>query len=137
MAVEAAMKKARVQGLDNVRLETVNAAENLADSLKKQSVDLILCSEVLEHLDEPEKTLNQICNAKYFLASVPNEPIWSILNMCRGKYLRDFGNTPGHVKKWSTLKFERMLSKYFTVLYTWKCLPWSICLCEIKNKDVF
>lgn len=129
------MNRAGELGLDNVCLETVDAAEGLADSLKKESVDLILCSEVLEHLDEPEKTLNQICNAKYFLASVPNEPIWSILNMCRGKYLRDFGNTPGHVQKWSTSKFERMLSKHFTVLHTWKCLPWSICLCEIKDKE--
>ena len=39
--------------------------------------------------------------ARALLVSVPREPLWRGLNMARGAYMRDLGNTPGHVNHWS------------------------------------
>lgn len=65
--------------------------------------DLVVASEVLEHLEKPEKALNELLRVskKYVFVSVSNEPIWRVLNLVRGKYIKDFGNTPGHIQYWS------------------------------------
>ena len=38
---------------------------------------------------------------------MPREPLWRGLNMARGAYLKDLGNTPGHVNHWSKRSFHR------------------------------
>ena len=70
-----------------------------ADSSRK----LICVSEVLEHIEKPAEALKELerVSSKYVLVTVPNEPIWRILNMVRGAYLKDFGNTPGHIQHWN------------------------------------
>lgn len=59
------------------------------------SFDLIIALEVLEHLENPELSLSELSRvtSKYCLVSVPNEPLWRILNILRLKYLKSFGNT--------------------------------------------
>jgi SAM-dependent methyltransferase len=89
---------------------SVQDAQNLTE-YDDRSFDLVICAEVLEHLSNPEKGLQEllrIAKADLFV-SVPNEPIWRILNMMRGKYWHDYGNTPGHVNKWSIFGFPRFL----------------------------
>ena len=51
----------------------------------------------------PEATLAEMARVarRHLLVSVPREPLWRGLNMARGAYLRDLGNTPGHVNHWS------------------------------------
>lgn len=63
--------------------------------------DLVVTCEVLEHLDNPLKGLEEIIrvSSKYILVSVPREPIWRICNVLRGKYIKDLGNTPGHIQE--------------------------------------
>src|SRR5690606_11451906 len=67
------------------------------------SFDVVVCCEVLEHLDEPARGLAEIARVarERVLISTPWEPVWRALNMARGKYLRDLGNTPGHVQHFS------------------------------------
>lgn len=81
--------------------------------INRGKYDLVIASEVLEHLEEPEKALKQVIDTsnRYIFVSVPNEPIWRILNIVRGSYLRDFGNTPGHIQHWSIRQFEKMLKQ--------------------------
>jgi SAM-dependent methyltransferase len=55
--------------------------------------------EVLEHVPDPEGTLAEmarVARGGHVLVSVPREPLWRALNVARGAYLRDLGNTPGH-----------------------------------------
>lgn len=103
---------------------------------KEDSADLILCAEVLEHLEEPQKAL-QVLNKLsgcFYLFSVPNEPLWRILNLFRMKYVVDFGNTPGHVNHWNRRNFTRILTDNgFRVLKIKTPLPWIVCLCEKTN----
>ena len=128
--------------------------ENVQDTLKKvgerakvsvedvynleredSSLDLIFVLEVMEHLEQPEKALKElkrVCK-KYMILGVPNEPIWRILNMARMKYLKDLGNTPGHVQHWNMNSFKKLLeSNGFKVLKTQSPLPWSLVLVEKK-----
>lgn len=96
--------------------------------------DLVLCSEVLEHLIDPEKALVELgrVSKKYLLLSVPNEPWFRISSFLSGKYLKTFGNHPEHVQNWSKKEFVKMVGKYFKVLEVETSFPWIIVLGE-KN----
>jgi 2-polyprenyl-3-methyl-5-hydroxy-6-metoxy-1,4-benzoquinol methylase len=102
----------------------------------EHSANLVICCEVLEHLKEPHRALKSLQDLAdpYIILSVPREPIWSILNMARGRYLLDFGNTPGHVQKWSTKNFVNLVSDYFNIEQIRKPLPWTIILASQKER---
>ena len=76
--------------------------------------DLATAIEVLEHVPEPEATLAEMARVarRRLLVSVPREPLWRGLNVARGAYLRELGNTPGHVNHWSKRAFAALLSRY-------------------------
>ena len=92
--------------------------------------DLVVCCEVLEHLEDPEFTLANLVQLarKRLVLSVPREPIWRALNLARGKYLGDLGNTPGHLQHWSRRSFVEMVSRHAEVLEVRSPLPWTVVL---------
>ena len=102
---------------------------------KDNEFDCVLLLEVLEHLDNPELALSEIFRVarRHVIVSVPHEPIWSILNFVRGKYIRDFGNTPGHINRWSPGKIKKMVEKYGTIVDMHTPLPWVIILAESRK----
>ena len=91
--------------------------------------------EVLEHLEDPDSALKELSrvSSKYCLVSVPQEPLWRILNICRLKYLSNFGNTPGHLNHWSKNQFVEFVGKYFKVKKIKLSLPWIIVLAKKRN----
>ncbi len=95
------------------------------------TADLVICCEVLEHLEQPEEGLRSLQRivSQYLILSVPREPIWRMLNLLRGKYITDFGNTPGHIQHWSKREFVTLVSKFFEVVVVKDPLPWTILLC--------
>lgn len=100
---------------------------------KSNSVDLVLLLEVLEHLDYPEIALDEISriSKKYLIIGVPNEPLWRILNLCRLQYIKDFGNTPGHINHWSKQSIVKLIQKkYGRIIAVESPIPWSIILAE-------
>lgn len=80
---------------------------------KDDEFDVVLCTEVLEHLDDPEKAVAELkrVSKKYILFSVPNEPFFILANFMRGKYLKTFGNHPEHINHWTFISFENFLKK--------------------------
>lgn len=94
--------------------------------------DLVVCCEVLEHLEDPVAALDILhkLEASYYLLSVPREPIWRIMNMCRGAYLSEFGNSPGHIKHFSTRGFIKLIERKFLVTEVQTPLPWTVVLCK-------
>lgn len=98
--------------------------------------DLVCALEVLEHLDVPRQALIEIHRVtnKYAVISVPWEPWWRAANMLRGKYLADFGNTPGHINHWSRKAFCKEIEPYFILLNSSISFPWMIFLLEKRNK---
>lgn len=99
--------------------------------------DLVICCEVLEHLDSPDLALQEIRRktAKYCIFSVPNDPYWRFLNMVRGAYIAHLGNTPGHINHWSANSFQRYIAHNFQILKAVSPLPWIAVLCEQKDKQ--
>jgi 2-polyprenyl-3-methyl-5-hydroxy-6-metoxy-1,4-benzoquinol methylase len=109
----------------------VMKAENLpfADS----EFDLACAIEVLEHVPDPEHTVAEMArvSSAYLLVSVPREPLWRGLNMARGAYLRDLGNTPGHVNHWSKRGFVELLSRHGEVVEARSPFPWTMLLVRV------
>jgi 2-polyprenyl-3-methyl-5-hydroxy-6-metoxy-1,4-benzoquinol methylase len=95
--------------------------------------DLACAIEVLEHVPEPEATLAEMARVAsgHLLVSVPREPLWRALNVARGAYWRDLGNTPGHVNHWSRREFVALLSRYGTVEEARSPFPWTMVLVRI------
>ena len=90
--------------------------------------DLVLAIEVLEHVPGPERALAElarVCRGT-LVASVPFEPIWRAGNMARRRYVKDWGNTPGHVNHWTRWGFRRFVGERFDVEQVRSPLPWSI-----------
>lgn len=96
------------------------------------SFSIVMALEVLEHLEKPEAALMEIKRVckDYCIISVPNEPIWRLLNMARGSYIKQLGNTPGHINHWSTLAFKKLIEKHFKIMAVRTPLPWTIILAK-------
>jgi 2-polyprenyl-3-methyl-5-hydroxy-6-metoxy-1,4-benzoquinol methylase len=102
-------------------------------SFTDDEFDLASAIEVLEHVPEPEATLAEMARVArgHLLVSVPREPLWRGLNMARGAYWRDLGNTPGHVNHWSKREFVSLLSRYGTVEEARSPFPWTMLLVRV------
>ncbi len=96
--------------------------------IRDGSCDLVLAIEVLEHLPDPQAALLELARVarRDVVVSVPNEPTWRLLNMVRGTYLKELGNTPGHIQHWSAKSFTAMVGEYFDVVSVAKPLPWTV-----------
>jgi 2-polyprenyl-3-methyl-5-hydroxy-6-metoxy-1,4-benzoquinol methylase len=109
----------------------VMKAENLpfADG----EFDVGTAIEVLEHVPDPEHTVAEmarVCSG-HLLVSVPREPMWRGLNMARGAYLKDLGNTPGHLNHWSKRSFVSLLSRHGDVVQARSPFPWTMLLVRL------
>jgi 2-polyprenyl-3-methyl-5-hydroxy-6-metoxy-1,4-benzoquinol methylase len=89
--------------------------------------------EVLEHVPDPAAVLAEMARvaSRWILVSVPREPLWRALNMARGAYLSDLGNTPGHLNHWSRRRFARMLGRYGQLTELRSPFPWTMALVRL------
>ncbi len=96
--------------------------------------DLVAATEVLEHVTEPERALAEMARVAsgYLLVSVPHEPLWRALNMARGAYLRQLGNTPGHLNHWTRRSFVSLLGRYGEVAQIRAPFPWTMLLVRVR-----
>lgn len=99
------------------------------------SFDLVVCCEVLEHLKDPAAGLAELArvSSRHILMSTPWEPIWRLLNMARGRYLRDFGNTPGHVQHFGRRALLTLAGTRLHVRAVRRPLPWTVILGEVRR----
>jgi 2-polyprenyl-3-methyl-5-hydroxy-6-metoxy-1,4-benzoquinol methylase len=109
----------------------VMRAENLP--FAEDEFELASAIEVLEHVPEPEHTLAEMarCARRHLLVSVPREPLWRALNMARGAYLADQGNTPGHLNHWSKRSFLELCGRYGDVVEVRSPFPWTMLLVRL------
>jgi 2-polyprenyl-3-methyl-5-hydroxy-6-metoxy-1,4-benzoquinol methylase len=92
---------------------------------------LVAAIEVLEHVRDPAATLAElvrVARGGHLLLSVPREPLWRALNLVRGAYVRELGNTPGHLNHWSRRGFVELVARHATVLEVRSPLPWTVLL---------
>jgi ubiquinone/menaquinone biosynthesis C-methylase UbiE len=90
--------------------------------------DLVVCCEVLEHLEEPRRGLREIQRVarRSVILSTPREPIWRAMNLARGKYVKDLGNTPGHIQHWSKGSFAELVGRHVEVVGVRSPFPWTM-----------
>jgi 2-polyprenyl-3-methyl-5-hydroxy-6-metoxy-1,4-benzoquinol methylase len=126
-AIQAEWEKRRAPNLEY----RVMKAENLpfADG----EFDVATAIEVLEHVPDPAHTLAEMARVAsgHLLVSVPREPIWRAVNMARGAYLKDLGNTPGHVNHWSKRAFVAECSRHGEVVEARSPFPWTMLLVHV------
>lgn len=90
--------------------------------------DASICVEVLEHLDEPEKAVEELCRVTKgpVIFSVPNEPFFQLGNLVGLSHIPTLGNPPDHVNQWSTKTFAAFLSPFVAIQHIEKPFPWQI-----------
>jgi 2-polyprenyl-3-methyl-5-hydroxy-6-metoxy-1,4-benzoquinol methylase len=130
--IEMARANARASQVDENRFCVRSIYDITAES---DSADLIVCCEVMEHLQQPEQAmiaLQRVVTSDLII-SVPREPLWRGLNLARGKYVSDFGNTPGHLQHWSRRGITSLTERYFDVVDVISPLPWTMIHCRRKS----
>jgi 2-polyprenyl-3-methyl-5-hydroxy-6-metoxy-1,4-benzoquinol methylase len=109
----------------------------LGDSLPyaDREFEAATAMEVLEHVPDPDAVLAEMARvaSHWLLLSVPREPVWRALNMARGAYLRDLGNTPGHLNHWSKRTFARLLGRYGETVELRSPFPWTMALVRLHT----
>ncbi len=92
------------------------------------SFDLVICCEVLEHLERPLEAMREIARVAkhHVIMSTPREPVWRALNMARGQYLRELGNTPGHINHWGRKQLVELAETQLHRVRVQTPLPWTI-----------
>jgi 2-polyprenyl-3-methyl-5-hydroxy-6-metoxy-1,4-benzoquinol methylase len=118
------------RGRPNLEFRTMTAGDlPFADG----EFDLTAAIEVLEHVPDPQHTVAEMARvaSRHLLVSVPREPLWRGLNVARGAYVRDLGNTPGHVNHFSKRGFIRLLSVHGEVIETRSPFPWTMLLVRL------
>jgi ubiquinone/menaquinone biosynthesis C-methylase UbiE len=90
--------------------------------------ELVCALEVLEHLERPAAGLEELArvSSRALVLSVPREPLWRVLNVASGRYVRALGNTPGHVNHWSRREFVRFAARAGRVGRVRTPLPWTV-----------
>jgi 2-polyprenyl-3-methyl-5-hydroxy-6-metoxy-1,4-benzoquinol methylase len=116
----------------NLEFVTGDVADGLA--YDDGEFELVCATEVLEHVPAPERVVAEMARvaSRHLLVSVPREPLWRILNVARGAYVRDLGNTPGHVNHWSRRGFIAMLGGHGEVIEVRTPFPWTMLLVRVR-----
>lgn len=127
--IEMARENAISRGLS----PALFTSRNIYDlDARHDHADLVVCCEVLEHVDNPEGALLALQKivGRHLIVSIPREPLWCMLNLLRGNYISRWGNTPGHIQHWSKNEFIQLVSKYFKIIDVKSPLPWTMILCR-------
>ncbi len=96
----------------------------------EDSFDLVICCEVLEHLEHPQKALAELTRTskKYCLLSVPEEPFFMAAGYLRFKTPRSIG----HINFWTKNSFVRFVEKELLVNAVYNPFPWTVVLAQKK-----
>lgn len=95
---------------------------------KTNSFDLTICTEVLEHLEDPKTALAELkrVSKKYVILSVPNEPLFTIQRVIRGKNVLKFGAHSEHIQHWNSGAFEKFVEEQLEIKDIRTPLPWTM-----------
>ncbi|NND70378.1 MAG: class I SAM-dependent methyltransferase [Rhodothermales bacterium] len=124
-AFKSSMPHAAIEGIDHSHEAIEYARKQFGDvasfdqgdihalPFETNSFDLVVCSQVLEHLDNPEQAITELkrVSRSYVLISVPLEPYFKFFNDI-SRALR-ISPDPGHVQFWTRKTFPEFIGKHF------------------------
>ncbi len=128
-SIQAGWAQRQAANLEYRIMDVADRGLPFADS----EFDVSTAVEVLEHVPDPEHTVAEMARvtSRWLLVSVPREPLWRGLNLARGAYLKQLGNTPGHVNHWSKKSFVAMLAQHGEVVQARSPFPWTMLLVRL------
>jgi SAM-dependent methyltransferase len=128
----AAVQEARARLGERAVIEVGNAVDLGASAA---CCDLVMMTEVLEHLPDPRGSLARIASLtrRWVLLSVPWEPYFRGLNLLRGKHVRAWGNDPEHIYWWSRSGFLAFVQQEFSLVEAPWVFPWTMILAERRS----
>ena len=96
--------------------------------------DLVMCCEVMEHLEDTDRALEQIVSLgpKRVIITVPHEPWFQLSNLARGKNVARLGNDVGHLNHWGRAGLRSLLEPRFEVIELVGSFPWLLALAAPK-----
>lgn len=103
---------------------------------KSNSFDLVVATEVLEHLENPKKAYRELLRVsrKYVLMSVPNEPFFTIQRIGRLQNIRHLGAHPEHIQHWTIPAFMKFVKIRGVKVVTRKLpIPWTMVVVKKVN----
>jgi 2-polyprenyl-3-methyl-5-hydroxy-6-metoxy-1,4-benzoquinol methylase len=103
---------------------------------KANSFDLVVCTEVLEHLENPRKAYRELLRVsrKYVLLSVPNEPFFTWQRIARFQNIMKLGAHPEHIQHWTARGFTKFVNVRDVKIVTRKFpIPWTMVVLKKKT----
>jgi SAM-dependent methyltransferase len=101
------------------------------------SFDAVGCFEVMEHLHEPTRALQELARVsrQYLVLSVPHEPWFCLSNAARAKNwdIHPRGSDPDHRQFWTRAAFGRFVDQVADVQWLGGSLPWTICVAKVRK----
>jgi SAM-dependent methyltransferase len=127
LAVDVREDKLRVaaSGLPGVPLICADAG---LLPFRDRTIDVVVCTEVLEHLTEPGAAVDELARvcAGRCVVSVPWEPWFRLGNLGRGKNLRRLGDDPEHVNHFNRRRLALVLAQSFGSVEVSGSFPWLV-----------
>jgi 2-polyprenyl-3-methyl-5-hydroxy-6-metoxy-1,4-benzoquinol methylase len=92
--------------------------------------DLVVCAEVLEHLENPARALDEVANLRprYAMLTVPHEPFFRLSHLAAGENLARWGNDPEHIQHFGRRSLRSLLERRFDVVTLRGSFPWLLAL---------
>ena len=125
------------QALEVARVLNPRAQYQLMDGrstgLADASFDLVMANEVLEHLEDFPRVIQEAgrVSRRYFLVSVPEWPFYQATNFLIGANWKTLGEHPDHVVSFTHSKLKAGVQGLFSGPQIWKkAYPWLIVLAE-------
>jgi len=106
---------------------------DLFDFEPKHSFDLVIASQVLEHLIDPGLFLGKLVtlSRNLLLLTVPWEPWFQLMNLIRGRDISRLGNHPEHVNLWTVRGFKKFVCQHAKLLHVTTVFPFIIIVAKV------
>ncbi|USF25738.1 Ubiquinone biosynthesis O-methyltransferase, mitochondrial [Firmicutes bacterium ASF500] len=87
--------------------------KNILDADSTDKYDVVLCTEVLEHLPDPARAINVLkqMTARVCVITVPHEPFFCLGNLLSLKNVTRLGNPKDHINHWTFRSFKKEMEK--------------------------
>jgi ubiquinone/menaquinone biosynthesis C-methylase UbiE len=97
--------------------------------LDNSRIDIVLCSEVLEHLRSPQDALIELdrVSESWVFCTVPNEPWFCIGNLFSLNNVTRLGNPPDHINHYTKGQFKNFVTAVTGYeAHALSAFPWSL-----------